>query len=99
MLEAEIPGSECRFTFDGTAVGIFVVAGPDAGMVEFSIDGHPFQRQDLMTQWSPSLHIPWTFVFDADLSPGRHELLMRVAADKNPNSNGHAVRIVAMLAN
>jgi pimeloyl-ACP methyl ester carboxylesterase len=98
-LEAETPGSECRFTFDGTAVGIFVVAGPDAGMVDFSIDGRPFQRQDLMTQWSSSLHIPWAFVFDADLSPGRHELLMRVAADKNPSSKGHAVRIVAMLAN
>ena len=24
------------------------------------------------------LHIPWTYVLDADLLPGRHELVMRV---------------------
>jgi sialidase-1 len=99
MLEAENPGSECRFSFDGTAVGVFVVAGPDAGTVDFSIDGQPFRQQDLMTQWSSRLYIPWTFVFDADLSPGRHEVVMRVAANKNATNKGHAVRIVAMLVN
>jgi hypothetical protein len=38
-------------------------------------------------------------VLDADLTPGRHELVMRVSADADPKSTGHAVRIAHLLAN
>jgi sialidase-1 len=99
MLIAETPGEECRFAFEGTAVGIFVTAGPDAGTVEFQIDGGAWRNQNLFTNWSATLHIPWTYVLDADLSPGRHELVMRVAAGADPKSTGHAVRIAHLLAN
>ena len=27
-------------------------------------------RQNLFTNWSETLHIPWTYVLDADLRPG-----------------------------
>ncbi|MCC6366096.1 MAG: hypothetical protein IT165_21475 [Bryobacterales bacterium] len=93
------PGAECRFSFDGTAVGIFVAAGPDAGIVEYSIDNQPFQPQDLLTQWSPKLHIPWAYVLSADLPPSRHELRLRVSTRKNPQSTGHAIRIIHLLVN
>ena len=99
MLIGETPGEECQFAFEGTAVGIFVAAGPDAGMVEFRIDGGAWRKQNLFTNWSATLHIPWTYVLDADLSPGRHELVMRVAADADAKSTGHAVRIAHLLAN
>jgi hypothetical protein len=38
-------------------------------------------------------------VLDADLSPGQHELVMRVAAAADAKSTGHAVRIAHLLAN
>ncbi len=91
MLVGDKPGAECRFTFDGTAVGIFVAAGPDAGVVEYSIDNSLYKDKNLMTQWSPTLHIPWAYILEADLAPGRHELVLRVKSG--------AVRIVHMLAN
>lgn len=97
MLVSETPGAACRFAFEGTAAGIFVAAGPDAGTVEYSIDGAPFRKQDLFTQWSPQLHIPWTYLLDADLLPGPHVLTLRVSAESNAQSRGHAVRIVHML--
>jgi sialidase-1 len=99
MLIGETPGEECRFAFEGTAVGIFVAAGPDAGTVEFQIDGGAWRSQNLFTNWSATLHIPWTYVLDADMSPGRHELAMRVATTADPKSTGHAVRIAHLLAN
>jgi len=99
MMIGETPGEECRFAFEGTAVGIFVAAGPDAGTVEFQVDGGEWRKQNLFTKWSPTLHIPWAYVLDADLTPGRHELVMRVSADKDSNSTGHAVRIAHLLAN
>ncbi len=91
MLIGETPGEECRFAFEGTAVGIFVAAGPDAGIVEFQIDGGPWRQSKLLTDWSASLHIPWAYVLDADLNPGQHELVMRVTAG--------TARIAHLLAN
>lgn len=99
MLLGETPGEECRFAFEGTAVGIFVAAGPDAGTVEFQIDGGAWRKQNLFTSWSTTLHIPWAYVLDADLPAGRHELRMRVSGGSDPKSTGHAVRVTHILAN
>ncbi len=99
MLVSETPGATCRFAFDGSAAGVFVAAGPDAGMLEFAIDGGSFRSRNLFTEWSTGLHIPWAYVLEADLNPGRHELVLRVAADADPRSRGHAVRIAHMLVN
>jgi hypothetical protein len=91
MLVSDTPGDECRFRFEGTAIGIFVAAGPDAGTLEFRIDEGAWRSQKLFTNWSKSLHIPWAYVLDADLPPGRHELSMRL-------SEG-AARVAHMLVN
>ncbi len=99
MLVAEAAGATLKFKFEGTAVGIFVPAGPDAGTVEYRIDGGAAKTQDLFTHWSGGLHIPWAFVLAADLSQGKHELELRVAEKSNEKSKGHAVRIVYFLAN
>lgn len=99
MLVGETPGEECRFAFEGTAVGIFVAAGPDAGTVEFQVDGGAWRQRNLFTTWSATLHIPWAYVLDADLQAGRHELAMRVSAGADPKSTGHAVRIAHLLVN
>ena len=80
-------------------MGIFVAAGPDAGTVEFQVDGGAWRKQNLYTAWSGNLHIPWTYVLDADLAPGKHELVMRVSAEADAKSTGHAVRITHLLAN
>jgi sialidase-1 len=99
MLIGEKPGEECRFAFEGTAVGLFVAAGPDAGIVEFQVDGGAWRTQNLYTAWSNNLHIPWTYVLNAELAPGKHELVLRVAAGADAKSTGHAVRVTHLLAN
>jgi len=58
-----------------------------------------FRKLDQFTQWSGGLHIPWAYIFDAELKPGDHELTLRTSAAKNPKSQGHAARILQFLAN
>jgi len=44
MLVSESPSDEARMRFEGTAVGIFVAAGPDAGVLEFRINDGPCRK-------------------------------------------------------
>jgi lysophospholipase L1-like esterase len=93
MLVGQEKGSTLEFQFSGNAVGIAVAAGPDAGIVEYRIDGGPWQSQDLFTKWSKQLHLPWFYTLAAGLSAGDHLLELRIAGTKNPLSLGTACRI------
>ena len=99
MLVSEEPGAVLTLKFTGTAVGVFVAAGPDAGELEFSVDGGPWRTTDMFTHWSSGLHIPWAYVLDAEFADGKHELTLRTSDKKNAESKGHAARIVNFLAN
>lgn len=99
MLCAEQPGAEIKLTCKGRAIGIAVAAGPDAGMIEYSINGSPFQHIDLFTKWSSQLHLPWYYVLNSELSLGKHILTVKISDDKNPSSTGHACRIKHFFVN
>jgi len=62
------------YPFTGRTVGICIVSGPDAGTIQYSIDGGVPQTKDLRTQWSKSLYLPWYLILGNDLAPGKHEL-------------------------
>ena len=99
MLCGETPGAELTLTFDGTAIGAYVLAGPDAGTIEAAVDGGPFRQVDLFHRFSRGLHYPRTVMFHADLAPGRHTLRLRIAGGKNAQSTGNAVRIMQFAPN
>lgn len=93
MLSGTYPGEIIKFHFKGNAVGIAVAAGPDAGSIEYSIDGQPWQTQDLFTQWSKNLHLPWFYTLGSCLKGKNHVLQLRLKAEKNPESAGNVCRI------
>lgn len=99
LLCATQPGAETSLTFSGRAIGAYVLAGPDAGAVEVSVDGGPFRRHDLYHRFSRGLHYPRTVVFDGDLNPGEHTLRLRISRQSSEGSKGHAVRILQFVAN
>ena len=99
VLAAEDAGSTLKFRFTGTAVGLFVASGPDTGSVEFRIDDSDWKTQQLFTQWSPHLHLPWAKMLASELSPKEHVLELRVADQADSKSHGHAVRVVFLLVN
>ncbi len=99
LLCAETVGAETRLDFQGTAVGMYVLAGPDAGTVTYSIDGAPPQTADLYHRYSGALHYPRTVMLAADLEPGQHQVVIQVAETKNERSQGHAIRVLSFVAN
>lgn len=97
MLTANEPGAKLTLKFEGTAVGAYVVAGPDAGTVEASIDGGDATAVNLFHRYSRGLHYPRTVMFAADLKPGKHTLELVVGDEKS--GAGHAARIMQFTVN
>ncbi len=99
ILEGTITGSELMFNFKGNAIGLSVLSGPDAGIINYSIDGNDEQSIDLHTQWSNSLHLPWYVILRDKLKEGEHTLKLRISDKRNESSSGNAIRIFKFLVN
>ena len=99
LLCATEPGADLTLEFEGNAVGAYLLAGPDAGVVEVSIDGGPFTKVDLFHRFSRGLHYPRTVLFASDLKLGAHKLKLRIAKERPKDSTGTAVRIIQFVAN
>ena len=100
MLVGKNPGDSFEFSFVGSAVGLFVIAGPDSGSVEYRINNGKWQKQDLYTKWSQGLHIPWVYMLEAELEKEKkHRLAVRLLYKKNRQSQGYSCRIVNFVIN
>jgi len=76
-LVATEAGSSFRYDFEGRGIGLLITSGPDAGVIEFSIDGGDFRELDSITRWSRGLHLPWALILDDSLEEGEHSLVVR----------------------
>ncbi len=95
-LVATAAGSTFRYDFQGRGIGLLITSGPDAGVIEFSIDGGAFRALDTSTRWSQNLHLPWALILDDKLPQGAHTLRVRTT-DKTPAKT--ALRIFQFLIN
>ena len=98
-LVAEEAGATFKFRFKGTAVGLFVASGPDTGRVDFRVDDGDWKSEELYTQWSSFLHLPWAKMLASELAAGDHVLELKVDDAADSKSKGHAIRIVYLLVN
>ncbi|MCK9343826.1 MAG: SGNH/GDSL hydrolase family protein [Massilibacteroides sp.] len=99
MLIGEKAGQQLSYTFTGNAIGLCIISGKDAGILEYSLDGGPYQTKDLFTKWSASLHLPWYVMLASGLTYEAHTLTIRLASTHHKKSVGHACRIVHFLVN
>ncbi len=99
MLSCDEAGSELTLEFTGTAIGIFCASGPEAGVLEYSVDNTEFKKLDTFTNWSGGLYIPWVFMFEKELPNKKHTLTLKMSAEKNPKSKGNAVHIRNFVVN
>ena len=97
MLTATEPGAELNLEFEGTAIGAYIVAGPDAGIAEASIDGGAPVPVNLYHAFSSGLHYPRTVMFGSELKPGKHTLNLKISGETK--SAGHAMRVIEFTAN
>jgi sialidase-1 len=99
MLTGDRPGASFDLPFQGCSVGIAVVAGPDAGMIKYSIDGKEEKELDVFNRYSRSLHLPQYFLLGDDLKKGHHTLHVKISGEHNEQSKGTALRIAYFLVN
>ncbi|WP_114937074.1 SGNH/GDSL hydrolase family protein [Mucilaginibacter endophyticus] len=99
MLIATKSGSSLTLPFTGTAIGMAIVSGPDAGIISYSIDGGAEKKMDLYTPFSSWIYLPWYVTFSTDLKKGPHTLNLKIDTDKNANSKGNACQVVYFLTN
>ena len=96
---SERAGAELEFKFRGTATGLFLTAGPDAGDIEVSVDGGPFRKESLWAKYG-SLHYPYMHILADDLADGLHTVRLRVVpAKRRKGTTGTAVRIHRICVN
>ena len=87
------------FEFEGRALGAYVLAGPDAGVLEVSIDNGTFKPANLYHHHSRGLHYPRTVMFATDLTPGKHSVKLRLTKPPGNEAKGTAARILQFTIN
>ncbi|MEZ6059957.1 MAG: SGNH/GDSL hydrolase family protein [Planctomycetaceae bacterium] len=99
LLHATQPGATVELSFHGTAVGAYVLAGPDAGRLEYQIDGGDWRQAELLHHYSKGLHYPRTVMFATGLDDDAHSVTVRVAESHHPDSTGFAARVLNFVVN
>ncbi|MEZ6088259.1 MAG: GDSL-type esterase/lipase family protein [Pirellulaceae bacterium] len=98
LLCLEGSGAEFSITFEGTAIGVYVLAGPDAARLDVSVDGGNERTIDLHHHYSAGLHYPRTVMLATDLTDAKHTLTVRIA-EKQIDPKRSAARILAFAVN
>ena len=99
LLYSDHPGAGLSFSFDGTAIGAYALAGPDAGQLQVRIDGGAWQTVELYHGYSSGLHYPRTVMFGTDLKCGPHTVEVQIGNEHHKKSHGRTARILALVAN
>ncbi|MBP6603502.1 MAG: SGNH/GDSL hydrolase family protein [Verrucomicrobiales bacterium] len=93
-LRSDADGNYLYHTFSGSMLGAFVLAGPDAGILEVSIDGGDWKKVDLFHRYSKGLNYPRSVVLADGLGHSLHTAAIRVSEEKNPESQGNTATIL-----
>lgn len=99
MLEGAKPGAALTLEFNGSCIGAYIVAGPDAGTVEASVDDGAPAKIVLYHGFSGGLHYPRTVMFADALAAGKHTLSLKISEEKDQRSSGHAMRAMWFCVN
>ena len=95
MIYTTTPDATLSLEFKSSRIGVFLLAGPDAGIVTVSIDDQPPKDFDLFHPYSGSLHYPYSVVFADELDKNvPHTMKLTVSPRHNKASRGNAVRIM-----
>jgi lysophospholipase L1-like esterase len=98
-LAANQPGTELKYKFKGTAVGVYWVIAPDSGDMEWSIDGGAPKRLSSWDSYALRYSRVNYKILDDALAQGEHELVLRVLPEKNAQSKGTWIRVGALMVN
>lgn len=96
-LEAVEPGAKLAFTVEGTCGGAYWMLAKDGGDLLVSVDGGEERSWRAWDHYCLDFNRAAHILFFKDLPAGKHEVVLRVAGTKDEKSEGHAIRIAAIL--
>jgi lysophospholipase L1-like esterase len=100
VLRAEQPGTTLYLSFSGRAIGAFLLAGPDSGVVEVSVDAGEWRSIDTFHRFSKSLNYPRSVIFASGLRPGGHQLALRMGKrGETAGQGGDALNLLSFEVN
>ncbi len=93
VLRADEPGTTLYLNFSGRAIGGFILAGPDSGLVEVSVDAEEWRSVDTYHRFSKSLNYPRSVMFASGLNSGFHQLALRIRK-RDKGEGGNALNLL-----
>jgi lysophospholipase L1-like esterase len=93
-LVASAPHAEFKYSFEGTAFGLFLASGYDSCILEYSLDGGPWSARDTHNQWSDALHLPWPLILVDGLEAGMHQITVRTTDQAATRTALHVIHVL-----
>lgn len=93
-LRGETAGNYLYHTFSGSTLTAFILAGPDSGQLEVSIDGGDWKTVELYHHYSKGLNYPRTVILAEDLTGQFHTAAIRISEKQHAESEGNAVNFL-----
>jgi len=100
MIHSSTARSKLTIDFTGTAIGAYVLAGPDTGIIKCTVDGDQTREIDTLHHYS-GFNYPMTVMFFNELDGGEHTLELEIL-DNRPGRmkrGGTAFRALSFVGN
>ena len=98
-IRSDSAGDQLYHNFAGKMLGAFVLAGPDAGALEVSIDSGEWKKVELYHSYSSGLNYPRSVILADDLNQAYHQVAIRTVASDNEKSKGATATILYFVTN
>ncbi|EDM28804.1 putative O-antigen related protein [Lentisphaera araneosa HTCC2155] len=100
LIHSSTVGGKLKVSFSGTAIGAYVLSGPDAALIRCSIDGKLPVEIDPLHRHS-GFHYPQTIMFFDDLKDGEHVMELEILDNRSGRrrKGGTAFRALHFTAN
>lgn len=99
VLVLEGTGAGMSFPFEGTAVGLVILAGEETGELEVSVDGSPFTSYPVFDRYCTQFYRPKILMLADGLPPGFHHVSVRIPEERHPESKGHLLHVQGLMVN
>ncbi|OCT12905.1 hypothetical protein A8709_21480 [Paenibacillus pectinilyticus] len=87
------------FTVEGQGAGVLMLWGPDSGIIEYAVDGLPFEQVNLFDEWCLKAFRPIIAMLPVQDERRSRRVTIRHTGLKDERSLGTSLRILRLLCN
>ena len=100
LIYSSSAGATLSIPFEGTAIGAYLLSGPDAGIVRCVVDDRWTKEIDLLHRHS-GFNYPMTQMFFNELPAGKHRLALEILENRpgRMRPGGTALRVLHFVVN